>query len=210
MCLIFCPSASYWSFVHNYSLIFIPFYVSTVFSPLVFLPGRHRVTSGLVVLAKSKEAASNLSTEIRDKSTKKTYLARVKGKFPCRLENFRVLTTEDILKVVMNDDDDDEDDDKKDGTESKQQQQKSGKKRDRNGNPKGLEINESDLPPRVRDIPTFDDVVRSDKVGCSIDTATGDFTLRCPIGMIFTAALYCTLHYANSLCTTPLSLSLNL
>ena len=110
----------------------------------------------------------------------------------------------------MNDDDDEEDDDKKDGNGNKQQQQKSGGKRDRNGNPKGLEINESDLPPRVRDIPTFDDVVRSDKVGCSIDTATGDFTLRCPIGMIFISALCCALHYFISLCSTPLSLSLAL
>lgn len=101
----------------------------------------------------------------------------------------------------MNDDDDEEDDDKKDGNGNKQQQQqqqqKSGKKRDRNGNPKGLEINESDLPPRVRDIPSFNDVVRSDKVGCSIDAATGDFTLRCPIGMMFMFALYCSLVYST-------------
>jgi hypothetical protein len=86
----------------------------------------------------------------------------------------------------MDDDDDDEDDDKKNGNGSgsgsgNKQQQKS-KKRDRNGNPRGTEINESDLPPRVRDIPTFEEVVRSDKVGCSVDAATGDFTLRCPIG----------------------------
>ena len=155
------------------------------------------------MLAKSKEAASNLSTEIRDKSTKKTYLARVKGRFPIRLEKFRVLTTDDILKVIMNDDDDEEDDDKKDGNDNKQQQQqqqKSGKKRDRNGNPKGLEINESDLPPRVRDIPSFEDVVCSDKVGCSIDAATGDFTLRCPIGMMvmFMFAIYCSCSLLQS------------
>ena len=154
------------------------------------------------MLAKSKEAASNLSTEIRDKSTKKTYLARVKGRFPIRLEKFRVLTTEDILKVIMNDDDDEEDDDKKVGNNNKQQQQqKSGKKRDRNGNPKGLEINESDLPPRVRDIPSFDDVVCSDKVGCSIDAETGDFTLRCPIGMMvmfmFPVYYSCSLHQST-------------
>ena len=90
----------------------------------------------------------------------------------------------------MDDDDDDEDDDKKNGNgngsgngnKQQQQQQQKSKKRDRNGNPRGVEINESDLPPRVRDIPTFEEVVRSDKVGCSVDAATGDFTLRCPIG----------------------------
>ena len=116
----------------------------------------------------------------------------MKGKFPILLEKFHVLSIEDILKVVMDDDDDDEDDDKKNGNSNgngggngsgnKQQQQLKSKKRDRNGNPRGIEINESDLPPRVRDIPTFDNVVRSDKVGCSVDAATGDFTLRCPIG----------------------------
>lgn len=112
-------------------------------------------------------------------------MARVKGKFPIQLEKFRVLSIEDILKFAMDDDDDDDDDDKKNGNgngNKQQQQQQKNKKRDRNGNPRGIEINESDLPPRVRDIPTFDDVVRSDKVGCSVDAATGDFTLRCPIG----------------------------
>eukprot|EP01036_Dinobryon_divergens_P029260 gene29260-38330_t len=40
-----------------------------------------RVTSGLVVLAKSKEAAAEISKSIRDKKTVKIYLARVKGDF---------------------------------------------------------------------------------------------------------------------------------
>jgi 23S rRNA-/tRNA-specific pseudouridylate synthase len=72
----------------------------------------HRVTSGLVVLAKSKEAASSISKEIRDKSTKKTYLARVKGKFPLNLGKFQIVNIDEILNVTIEDDgaDDNEED----------------------------------------------------------------------------------------------------
>jgi RNA pseudouridylate synthase len=170
----------------------------------------HRVTSGLVVLAKSKEAASSISKEIRDKSTKKTYLARVKGKFPLNLGKFQIVNIDEILNVTIEDDgaDDNEEDknekkttdrgnnlDKKSRNKMndrqakeqhmiREQQQQLGKKRDRNGTQKTIEINESDLPPRVRDVPTFEEVVSSDRVRCSIDAATGDVTLRCPIGAI--------------------------
>ena len=41
-----------------------------------------RVTSGLVVLAKTKEAASIICKEIKSRATTKVYLARVKGNFP--------------------------------------------------------------------------------------------------------------------------------
>ena len=68
------------------------------------------MTSGLVVLAKSKDAAASLSKEIRDKSTKKTYLARVKGQFPAKREFFRNLKMEEILNIAADDDDDDDDD----------------------------------------------------------------------------------------------------
>ena len=77
------------------------------------------MTSGLVVLAKSKEAASVLSKEIRDKSTKKTYLARVKGKFPLNLDKFKQLNSEDILNLAIDDDDNDDDDDKNDNDKNK-------------------------------------------------------------------------------------------
>ena len=53
--------------------------------PLHLVHRLDRVTSGLVVIAKSKEAAQQVSQEIRDKSTRKTYLARVQGTFPARL-----------------------------------------------------------------------------------------------------------------------------
>jgi hypothetical protein len=164
------------------------------------------------VLAKSKEAASSISKEIRDKSTKKTYLARVKGKFPLNLGKFQIVNIDEILNVTIEDDgaDDNEDHtnekkasdkdrgnnlDKKSQNKMndrqakeqhmiREQQQQLGKKRDRNGSQKTVEINESDLPPRVRDVPTFEEVVSSDRVRCSIDAASGDVTLRCPIGAI--------------------------
>ena len=171
-----------------------------------------RVTSGLVVLAKSKEAASSISKEIRDKSTKKTYLARVKGKFPLNLNKFQIVNIDEILNVTIEDDgaDDNEDENKNEKRNTtdrgnnldkksqnkmndkqakeqqmiREQQQQLGKKRDRNGTQKQVEINESDLPPRVRDVPTVEEVVSSDRVRCSIDAASGDVTLRCPIGTI--------------------------
>ena len=169
------------------------------------------MTSGLVVLAKSKDAAASLSKEIRDKSTKKTYLARVKGQFPAKREFFRNLKMEEILNIAADDDDDDDDDEgrenknknKKDRNDDsvvdhkikqgkfqkkQQEQQQLGQKRDRNGSIKNIEINEVDLPPRVRDIPAFEDVVISDRVGVSdvvSESGSGvpSFILCCPIGM---------------------------
>ena len=106
-----------------------------------------------------------------------------------------------------NNDNDDSNDIKKENTKDKQQekqkqqqkqqqqqqqQQQLGKKRDRNGSLKSTEINESDLPPRVRVIPTFEDVTASGRVGIYDDDVLGtdpgsrDFILRCPIGT------YCT------------------
>ena len=52
---------------------------------------------------------------------------------------------------------------------------------------KESDISESDLPPRVREIPSLEEVVGSDRVGCHVDVLTGDVTLRCPIG---TATFY--------------------
>lgn len=41
-----------------------------------------RLTSGLVLIAKTKEKASKMSEQLRDRNIKKTYLARVRGDFP--------------------------------------------------------------------------------------------------------------------------------
>ena len=40
-------------------------------------------TSGVLILARNKSAATFFSTQIMNRKTKKTYLARVVGKFPC-------------------------------------------------------------------------------------------------------------------------------
>mmetsp|Transcript_18368 Transcript_18368/g.26480 ORF Transcript_18368/g.26480 Transcript_18368/m.26480 type:complete len:243 (+) Transcript_18368:2-730(+) len=50
-----------------------------------------RVTSGLVILAKSKDAAAEISKNIRDKKMKKVYLARVKGCFGSNLSHLKAL-----------------------------------------------------------------------------------------------------------------------
>ncbi|KAJ3019874.1 UNVERIFIED_CONTAM: hypothetical protein HDU68_010470 [Siphonaria sp. JEL0065] len=52
-----------------------------------------RLTSGILLLALTKERAAQLSTQLADRSVSKTYLCRVRGKFP---EN-TVICTEPIL-----------------------------------------------------------------------------------------------------------------
>lgn len=58
-----------------------------------------RVTSGLVVLAKSSEAAASISKEIREHSTEKVYLARVRGRFPARLGHMQELTDPELTAL---------------------------------------------------------------------------------------------------------------
>lgn len=48
-----------------------------------------RVTSGLVVMAKNKQAARVMCDQIQSRYTRKSYLARVNGKFPHSLEKLR-------------------------------------------------------------------------------------------------------------------------
>jgi len=55
-----------------------------------------RVTSGVVVLAKTKEAANRVCNEIRMNKTKKVYLARVKGRFPRDIHKLRTLSLEEV------------------------------------------------------------------------------------------------------------------
>ena len=177
----------------------------------------NRVTSGLVVLAKSKEAAARLSKEIRDKSTKKTYLARVKGMFPKNILKFRMTSLDDVLNVPTEDDDDEDDSngdnngnssnsnkqknkqsnnqkyDEKDKQKQSEKDKQKSKKRNHEGALKESDISESDLPPRVREIPSLEEVVGSNRVGCHVDVLTGDVTLRCPIGtaiMRFTTLIH--------------------
>ena len=76
--------------------------------PLHLVHRIDRVTSGLLILAKSSEAANRVSKDIRDKSTKKVYLARVKGRFPGRTDHLRRLSDDELavfIQSVENDDD---------------------------------------------------------------------------------------------------------
>lgn len=60
--------------------------------PQLYLVHRlDRVTSGLVILAKSKNEASNISNLIQSKAATKVYLARVKGRFPANIAALRAL-----------------------------------------------------------------------------------------------------------------------
>jgi 23S rRNA-/tRNA-specific pseudouridylate synthase len=72
-----------------------------------------RVTSGVVIMAKTKEAANRVCNEIRSNKTKKVYLARVKGRFPSELSRLRNCTRDavmcgiDILASTPDDDSED-------------------------------------------------------------------------------------------------------
>jgi 23S rRNA-/tRNA-specific pseudouridylate synthase len=85
-----------------------------------------RVTSGLVVIAKNSEAANAISEEIRGGHTEKTYLARVKGRFPAELSKFKHrFSGEELMRVrygaaaAEGGDDDDDDNDGGDGGRAK-------------------------------------------------------------------------------------------
>ena len=65
-------------------------------APLHLVHRIDRVTSGLVVLAKSSEAAASISQEIREHTAEKTYLARVRGRFPAQLSHMKLLTDAEL------------------------------------------------------------------------------------------------------------------
>ena len=76
--------------------------------PLHLVHRIDRVTSGLLILAKSSEAANRVSKDIRDKSTKKVYLARVKGRFPGRTDHLRQLSDEELAVFIRSGENDDD------------------------------------------------------------------------------------------------------
>jgi len=83
--------------------------------PLLLVHRLDRVTSGVVLLAKNKAAAARVSEEIAAHQTEKTYLARVKGRFPAdgagegagaggqggRLQQMRRLECSELLKLAQ-------------------------------------------------------------------------------------------------------------
>jgi len=62
-----------------------------------------RVTSGLVILAKSKESANSICLDIRKNRTKKVYLAKVKGKFPSKISFLNKLSHTEIYHDIKPD-----------------------------------------------------------------------------------------------------------
>ena len=62
-----------------------------------------RVTSGLVILAKSKESANSICLDIRKNRTKKVYLAKVKGKFPAKISFLNKLSHTEIYHDIKPD-----------------------------------------------------------------------------------------------------------
>lgn len=63
-----------------------------------------RVTSGLCILAKNKEAAAKISLEIQSKTTTKIYLARVKGRFPADLSPLKQMDSLDLNALAEEED----------------------------------------------------------------------------------------------------------
>eukprot|EP01035_Chromulina_nebulosa_P018326 gene18326-24016_t len=61
-----------------------------------------RLTSGLVLLAKSKQFANEMCQLIKDRKLKKTYLARVEGVFPNNMTNIPQLSLEQVLDNDVN------------------------------------------------------------------------------------------------------------
>jgi len=68
-----------------------------------------RLTSGLVIFAKTKEVAKRVSKEISDRVVRKQYLLRVVGKFPdkavCDKSLFEISAKKGIYRVAKADDD---------------------------------------------------------------------------------------------------------
>ena len=65
-----------------------------------------RVTSGLLILCKNKQMAQNIAQKIRDRDMKKTYLARVHGKFPTKINHKNQNQDQDQQEQKINDNDD--------------------------------------------------------------------------------------------------------
>jgi len=134
-----------------------------------------RVTSGLVILAKNKEIASKLASEIRGRETKKTYLARVKGKFPGNISHIKQIQDSSNLFEVHDVDDDNED------TNEDNNAEPVSAKRIRLDNDT-LSPDESQNTSVSYSIPSFVEVGKSDKVGYTYTESV--FILKCPVGVV--------------------------
>ena len=137
-----------------------------------------RVTSGLVILAKNKEIASKLASEIRGRETKKTYLARVKGKFPGNISHMKQIRTPNLYEV---DDVDDDNDEAHDDNSKNFPTEAVSTKRLKLENDT-VTTNEPQTSSPDYYIPSFDEVGKSDNVGYAYDESL--FILKCPVGVV--------------------------
>jgi len=143
-----------------------------------------RVTSGLLILAKTKEYANTVSQEIRNKTTTKYYYARVKGRFPANLEKLKQLNQEDLWKLTDDDKVDDKDDDNDEVTNTLP---KKRKKCDDGDEDKTVDNNEDWVSIIRKDVPSFESVANTDGVGYGYGKDNdGDdvLVLRCPVGIV--------------------------
>eukprot|EP01041_Mallomonas_annulata_P003530 gene3530-7023_t len=150
-----------------------------------------RVTSGLVVLAKSKAVAGIVSKEIRNKITKKFYLARVKGRFPpiLPLEHITQRTLDDLLRFPEG-----EEDDRADGEDCEDTVVVAGSGGaaavganaaggDSGGGIPMVDDTETATVTTTTNAVINESLHHSSNVGYHTDPSTGDLTLSCPIGV---------------------------
>ena len=91
--------------------------------PLHLVHRLDRVTSGVVVLAKSHDTAMRMSEQIRGKETTKIYLARVRGRFPNR-ERLSWFTEQSSVRAGEACNDHQDEDEEDEGQDEGQKQEK--------------------------------------------------------------------------------------
>jgi len=138
--------------------------------PLYIVHRLDRVTSGLVVLAKSKLIAARISEQIRDKATTKIYLARVKGVFPTSAKDVCHLKTLSAIDLREFGDDVEDSSDVPEpmleapaANTSQQRKRKQRESNDQYG--RGATVDAASLPPAVRAVLSAAEVGHSDNVG---------------------------------------------
>ena len=142
-----------------------------------------RVTSGLLILAKTKEYANIVSQEIRNKTTTKYYYARVKGQFPASLEKLKQLNSDELWKMSDDDNKDDKDDIDNDDVANTLPM----KRKKTNNDDDDDKTNEDWVSIIRKDVPSFESVANSNGVGYGYGKDNdGDdvLVLRCPVGIV--------------------------
>lgn len=159
-----------------------------------------RVTSGLVIVAKSKDTAAVISEEIRNKTTEKVYLARVKGNFP-HSQLFELKSLDNIVTTaqLLKEDEVGEDEDEVNDETPKSQQKNSNNHKKRKAEtlsppiPNAKNDTSSLLSPKVA--MSFDQLKTYDCIGYQINKKQSnsrakksddevEYWISCPIGVL--------------------------